>query len=147
MRTIGERIRLAREQRGMSQAELAAVVGFKAQSAIGNLENRATGRGGFHLPKIASALGVSVTWLLDGPDEPATVPWLEKSAGTTGTPEPAPLERGSADIETAIAVLRRLSPKAVKEALVFLDYLAVKHGTPSEVGADTPISAPARKAA
>lgn len=44
------------------------MVGYKTQSGISNLENRATGRGGFQLPKIAQALDFSVEWFLNGPD-------------------------------------------------------------------------------
>lgn len=68
MKTIGDRIRQAREFRGLSGEELALRVGYKTQSGISNLENRATGRGGFMLPKIAEALDISVEWFIQGPD-------------------------------------------------------------------------------
>lgn len=68
MKTVGERIKQAREFRGMSGDELARLVGYKTQSGISNLENRATGRGGFMLPKIAEQLNFALEWFLDGPD-------------------------------------------------------------------------------
>lgn len=68
MKSVGERIRQAREFRGLSGQQLADLVGYKHQSAIGNLENRATGSGGNNLVKIAQALNFSVQWLLSGPD-------------------------------------------------------------------------------
>lgn len=68
MKTVGERIRQARTFRGMSGEELSLKVGYKTQSGISNLENRATGRGGFQLPKIAEVLDFAVEWFLDGPD-------------------------------------------------------------------------------
>jgi transcriptional regulator with XRE-family HTH domain len=68
MKTVGERIRQAREYRKMSGEELAQKVGYKHQSGISNLENRATGRGGFNIQKIAEALDVSIEWLINGPD-------------------------------------------------------------------------------
>lgn len=68
MKTVGERIKQAREYRQMSGEELALAVGYKTQSGISNLENRATGRGGFMLPKIAERLNFAVEWFLEGPD-------------------------------------------------------------------------------
>jgi len=143
MKTIGERIRQARELRGMSQASLAALAGFAQQSAIGNLENRATGRGGFNLPKIASALGVPLEWLMNGPDG-ETVPFLVAGeAPPTVSTTTLPLT----DLDRAIAALRRLPPKAVKEAAQYIDFLATKHDAPSDHGADHHVPAPAPKAA
>jgi transcriptional regulator with XRE-family HTH domain len=68
MKTVGERIRQAREFRKMSGEELAQKAGYKHQSGISNLENRATGRGGFGIQKIAEALDVPIEWLINGPD-------------------------------------------------------------------------------
>jgi hypothetical protein len=68
MKTIGERIRQAREALKISGDALAKKAGYKNQSAIGNLENRAGGTGGNKIGVIADALNVSVEWLLRGPD-------------------------------------------------------------------------------
>lgn len=68
MKTVGERIRQAREHRGLSGEQLAHQVGYKTQSGISNLENRATGRGGYMLSKIAEELNFALEWFLDGPD-------------------------------------------------------------------------------
>lgn len=144
MKTIGERIRQAREQRGMSQAELGLAAGFKGQSAIGNLENRATGRGGFSLSRIATALDVPISWLLNGPDV-ESAPFLSK-----GGPSPAIGVTASVpytDLDKSIAALRKLPPKGLKEAVQFLDYLTAKYTVPSSDGADHSVSAPTSKAA
>lgn len=74
MKSVGERIRQARDAKGMSAEMLAARVGYKTQSGIANLENRATGTGGTKLPAIAKELNVDVEWLLSGPDSD-TVPF------------------------------------------------------------------------
>lgn len=76
MRSVGERIRQARTYRGLSGEELARRVGYKHQSAIGNLEARATGTGGNRIVDIARVLDCSVHWLLNGPDtaDMASVP-------------------------------------------------------------------------
>lgn len=68
MKTIGERIRQAREAMKLSGDGLAKKVGYKNQSAIGNLENRAGGTGGNKIGAIAEALNVSLEWLMYGPD-------------------------------------------------------------------------------
>ena len=68
MKTIGERIKQARIAKGWSAFELAKKVGYKTQSGIGNLENKATGTGGNKIGSIARVLSVSVDWLLSGPD-------------------------------------------------------------------------------
>ncbi len=68
MKTIGERIRQARTALGWSAHTLALKVGYKTQSGISNLENKATGSGGNKIGAIASHLGVSLDWLLNGPD-------------------------------------------------------------------------------
>jgi transcriptional regulator with XRE-family HTH domain len=75
MKTVGERIQQARKARGWSAEKLAEMVGYRHQSAIANIENRATTSGGQRLPKIAAALRVSPDWLLSGPDT-HNVPFL-----------------------------------------------------------------------
>lgn len=57
LKTIGERVRQARVARGWSQQYLAQAAGFKSQGGVANLENRASTRGGFNLPTIASVRG------------------------------------------------------------------------------------------
>lgn len=81
MTTTGDRIRRARLYRGLSADELAQRVGYATQSGITNLENRATGRGGYRLTQIAQALDVSVQWLLGGPDlrDMAHVPGFDRA--------------------------------------------------------------------
>lgn len=74
-KTVGERIRQARTARGFSGARLAELCGYKTQSGISNLENGKSTVGGRRLSKIAQALGVSVDWLLNGPDA-LSVPFL-----------------------------------------------------------------------
>lgn len=82
MTTTGDRIRRARLYRQMSADALAQRVGYATQSGITNLENRATGRGGYKLSHIAQALDVSVQWLLGGPDmlDMAHVPGFDQAA-------------------------------------------------------------------
>ncbi len=90
MTTTGDRIRRARLHKGMTAEELALQAGYATQSGIANLENRATGRGGYRLPKIAQVLNVSLDWLLSGPDdiEMANVPAYLNSSGNTSLAQP-----------------------------------------------------------
>ena len=62
--SISSRVKSKRIQLGLNQAELAQKVGTTQQS-IEQLENGKTKRPRF-LPELASALGVSVDWLLNG---------------------------------------------------------------------------------
>ena len=61
----GERLRLARQRAGLTQAELAQRVGIK-QPSLAYLENPAKNASGSDFTvKLAKALGVSVDWLDD----------------------------------------------------------------------------------
>jgi len=69
--TIGNRIRIAREQKGLSQAELGRSVGVKAQS-VQQWESGMTAPRQQRVEKIASVLGVSANWIFTGggPQQP-----------------------------------------------------------------------------
>jgi transcriptional regulator with XRE-family HTH domain len=83
MKTVGERIRQARQALGMSGESLAHKVGYKHQSAISNLEGRNTGSGGHKIAAIANALGVPLDWLLNGPDD-EPIPFKRPQEQVTG---------------------------------------------------------------
>lgn len=68
MKTIGERIKQARDALDLSAMDLALRVGYKTQSGISNLENRVGGSGGNKIREIAKALNVPLEWLMSGPD-------------------------------------------------------------------------------
>lgn len=82
MKTIGDRIRQAREFRKMSGEELAQRVGYSHQSGIGNLEARATGSGGHKIVAIARTLNFALSWFMSGPDtdDMTSVPAFEDAA-------------------------------------------------------------------
>src|SRR5438309_7739650 len=64
---LGERIRRARRDRGMTQEALAQMVGV-SRSAVAQWETDRSGQVGGNLSRIAMALGVSAGYLLDGHD-------------------------------------------------------------------------------
>lgn len=69
MNTIGERIREAREAKGMSQEDLALACGYKTRSTISKIEK---GSRSFKLSvgkKIAKALNVDPDYLIFGDTE------------------------------------------------------------------------------
>ena len=119
----------------MSQGDLAVRVGFAHQSAIGNLESRATGRGGFRLSEIARELSVTVDWLLNGPD--GQVPWVRSDdlllRGPTRVQAESPRPLALLpDLERATALLQGLPREGVKEAISHLEFLTHKHRRPAE---------------
>ena len=84
MKTVAERLRFAREQRGWTQSQLAAASDV-SQGTIGNIESGARQSRG-SLPKIAKALGVSHDWLADGEGE--MVPAGGRVEASNVTPAP-----------------------------------------------------------
>lgn len=69
---IGERIRIARQQRGMTQEALAAAVGV-SRSAVAQWETGRAGQVTGNLARIAEILGIGVVWLMHG-EQGETVP-------------------------------------------------------------------------
>lgn len=70
MATIGSRIRRLRQEKSISQAQLAKLIGV-GQSFISKLENNRSSVSIETLEKIANALGVSPGRLIDNNDPPA----------------------------------------------------------------------------
>lgn len=126
MSTIGERIQRARLARKMSGEELALAVGYRQQSAIGNLENRGGGTGGKKLPEIARALRVPMTWLIEGPDD-GEIPFLDSPPYPTSTAEPVVAQEPSpatyysdASMQEAIDLFRRLKTEQRLKAMEYI---------------------------
>ncbi len=64
--TIGERIKERRIELGLSQQELAEKLGYKTRAAICSVEKGKEDLTSARVKKYASALGVSVDYLIDG---------------------------------------------------------------------------------
>lgn len=67
--SLADRLKWARDQKGLSQAALAKAAGIKTAGAIGHLETGVRGSS-MRLPQIADALGVSAIWLAEGVGDP-----------------------------------------------------------------------------
>jgi transcriptional regulator with XRE-family HTH domain len=79
MAMIGERVKTAREQRGIHQAELARRLG-RSVNALSMLENNAiTDPRASRIIGIAEALGVSADYLLGLQEEAQTAPRVAKA--------------------------------------------------------------------
>lgn len=154
MKTVGERIRQARNAHAMSGEALARRVGYKNQSAISNLENRAGGTGGNKIGAIAEALRVPLSWLMYGPDED-NIPFLPGLAPVhlPDTPfhTPARAEKETAapifdstqyDIWTteALILMLKLQPHQRQGALAALR-THVQHLAPPSHGQNLPLAA------
>jgi len=131
MKTIGDRIRQAREFRGLSGEELALRVGYKTQSGISNLENRATGRGGFMLPKIAEALDISVEWFIQGPDtdDLSTIDGFNQSGRSkslTLNEQPGKYHAVSTR-DRAHQLLEKINETGLLHVIEMLEAVAVRH--------------------
>ena len=74
MNTLAERIRDARLNRGMSQAELAEKVGYTSRASINKIEKGLVDVPRSKLLAISKALGVSPAWLLGIPEELEPLP-------------------------------------------------------------------------
>lgn len=65
MSTMGERIRVSREEKGLLQAQLAELVGAKSAGVISNWENNINKPDAEKIVRLCEALGASVSYILD----------------------------------------------------------------------------------
>ena len=83
MMTIGERIKLRREALGLSQEELAFMLGYKSRSSINKIEKGANQLIQKKIKVIADALNVTPNYILgieDEEAEPRTIPVYDRVA-------------------------------------------------------------------
>jgi transcriptional regulator with XRE-family HTH domain len=73
-RTVGRRVKNARMRLGWSQQTLADRAGMRFRGRIHEIERGDTGFQARTLVRLATALGVSVAWLLGEEEEPARAP-------------------------------------------------------------------------
>lgn len=72
--TLGDRIRLRREELRMSQEELATRLGYKSRSTIAKIENGENDLTQSKIVAFAEALNTTARWLLDYDDSDTTLP-------------------------------------------------------------------------
>lgn len=72
--TLGDRIRLRREELRMSQEELATRLGYKSRSTIAKIESGENDLTQSKIVAFAEALNTTARWLLDYDDSDTTLP-------------------------------------------------------------------------
>jgi transcriptional regulator with XRE-family HTH domain len=104
--TFGERVREAREDAHMTQAELARAIGVRSQQAIGYLESsKSAAQASKYTSEIARVTGVNPHWLARGEGPKSPDPGIKATAGVYGTAgQKAPLPRSEAEKLLAIVV-------------------------------------------
>lgn len=141
----------------MSGETLAHRVGYKNQSAISNLENRAGGTGGNRIGQIADALNVPVDWLLRGPDSDevpfvsskmdAAWPAADAAGGHTAQELSRPDYAVDPILREAHALLSKMSPAGREQSIAYLRFMATQHAAqPPSAGGERD-SIPQQKAA
>lgn len=130
MKSVGERIRQAREARKMSGEALAKKVGYKHQSAIGNLENRPGGTGGNKISEIAETLEVPLEWLLRGPDGDKVPTTPAKNLFTDNSQREHHISEAETEgpfdqylVRDATQLMNRLSVKGKRQAMSYIQFL------------------------
>lgn len=109
--TIYQRIKALREQRGMSQQELAEKVGYKTASAVNKIELGLRDINQTKIVMFAEALTTTPAYLMG---------WTEEK-NSPGVEEKTPRER---KYEEIISLLEALPEEKVTEAVRYLRYLA-----------------------
>ncbi|MGR2691425.1 helix-turn-helix transcriptional regulator [Chromobacterium haemolyticum] len=118
MNTYGERVRARRIELGMSQTDLAKLIGAKNQSTIGNIENR-NGSSRYTL-ELSKALRVSYEWLETGEGEKELILKTDPALGAGETIVAKNLDElaeavGAMDTEKLHAFLAKVMDHASKK--------------------------------
>ena len=71
--TVGQRIRIKREEKGLSQKELATLIGYDSKSAVSYIESDKRELPFDKLSEVAKALDVSPNWLLGWSEDPVLI--------------------------------------------------------------------------
>lgn len=107
--TVGERIQRKREELGMSQTELAKLMGYASKSAVSRAENSGDDIGANRIVKFAEALRTTPSYLMG---------WEEQEIEYQG-PGDFDIEY-DATIQEVIVLYSRLNPKQKATVLEML---------------------------
>ena len=108
--TIYQRIKILREQRGMSQQELAERIGYKTASAINKIELGLRDINQSKIVAFATALNTTPAYLMG---------WEENKS-----PDAAPPTPREKKYEEIFSLLSALPEEKLAEAIRYLKYLA-----------------------
>ena len=111
MSTIGERIRIRREELGLSQEELASRLGYKSRSSINKIELNQRNLTQSKIKAIADVLKTTPEHIMGWDENP--------------NKKETPVSQETHERTMyALDLLSKLSPEKREEALRYLDYLA-----------------------
>ncbi|WP_455501062.1 helix-turn-helix domain-containing protein [Gemmiger sp.] len=116
--TIGQRVKLRREELGLSQEELAKRIGYKSKTSINKIELDFRNLTHSKIKAIADALETTPSYIMG---------WDEEAAEETK--KAAPSEEDSLNAEI-IKLFMGLTADQKKEALNYLRYLSTKSENP-----------------
>ena len=119
-KTIGERIKLRREELGLSQDELAKKLGYKTRSSITKIEKQANGLPQNKIAAIAKALNTSPAYIMGWEADPEE----ETSKKTNPAVDFALLHDD--DVMALIECKSSLSPESWKSLMQFAEFLKSK---------------------
>lgn len=118
---LSEKVRIRREQLGLSQEELAMRMGYKSRSSINKIE---TGRPVTQkiIARLAEALGVSIPYLMGWDEKPASDLQSMGALAAEVLTDPATMEMvqdylslGAGDQATVRALVASLAAKTKKD--------------------------------
>lgn len=116
--TIGQRVKLRREELGLSQEELAKRIGYKSKTSINKIELDFRNLTQSKIKAIADALETTPSYIMG---------WDEEAA--EAAKKAAPSEEDSLNAEI-IKLFTGLTADQKKEALNYLRYLSTKSENP-----------------
>lgn len=115
--TIGQRVKLRREELGLSQEELAKRIGYKSKTSINKIELDFRNLTQSKIKAIADALDTTPSYIMG---------WDEEAEEAK---KAAPIEEDSLNAEI-IKLFMGLTADQKKEALNYLRYLSTKSENP-----------------
>ena len=115
--TIGQRVKLRREELGLSQEELAKRIGYKSKTSINKIELDFRNLTQSKIKAIADALDTTPSYIMG---------WDEEAEGAK---KAVPSEEDSLNAEI-IKLFMGLTADQKKEALNYLRYLSTKSENP-----------------
>lgn len=116
--TIGQRVKLRREELGLSQEELAKRIGYKSKTSINKIELDFRNLTQSKIKAIADALETTPSYIMG---------WDEEAAEAAKKAVPSEEDSLNAEI---IKLFMGLTADQKKEALNYLRYLSTKSGNP-----------------
>lgn len=115
--TVGERMKLLREQKGLSQDELAKMMGYAGKTSISKIESSGNNMTTKTVSKFAKALGCTEAYLMG---------WEEIDLSVEQAMKDAELTNMDISTKEIVEKFNRLSKEDQKLALSYISYLEQK---------------------